>query len=147
MSLCPTCLPITCRHGNPILRSKHELVYKCLNCHFRCFSPAVETATSRKPARNFAMCLSVTWGPVNQIFRSKLVGSLVHGFHFAMFCAGCRIGQESLTSLKHGAKGSSASSPQYWISLVAIGALFLAWLCAEHDHRDHLFNTHPNHNK
>ena len=146
VSLCPTCLPITWRHGNPIFRSE-QAGLQVPEFHFRCFAPAVESVRTRKPARNFTMCLHVTWGPVNQLLRSKEAGWHVLEFHFAMFCAGCRIGQESLTGLKHGAKCSSTSRPQNWISLVELEALFLTWLCTEHDHNDHFFDTYPNHNK
>ena len=140
-SLCRSVPRVCPSHGDTGSQSSgpNKLVYKCSNFHFRCFAPTVESVRTRKPARNITMCLPVTWGPVNQLFRSKQAGSHVLEFHFAMFRAGCRIGQESLTGLKHGEKCSSASRPQKWISLVELESLFLAWLCTEHDHSDHFF--------
>ena len=96
---------------------------------------------------DYTTCLPIAWGHGNQIFRSKEADLQVLDFHFSVFSTGCRIGHESLTGLKHGAKCSSPSTQQMWISTVEIGELFSAWLCAELDHGDHFFVEHSNFNE
>jgi hypothetical protein len=96
---------------------------------------------------DYTTCLPIAWGHGNQIFRSKEADLQVLDFHFSVFSTGCRIGHESLTGLKHGAKCSSPSTQQMWISSVEIGELFSAWLCAELDHGDHFFVEHSNFNE
>ena len=96
---------------------------------------------------DYTTCLPIAWGHGNQIFGSKEADLQVLEFHYSVFFTGCRIGQESLTGLKHGAKCSSPSTQQTWISSVEIGALFSAWLCAELDHGDHFFDEHLNVNE
>ncbi len=63
----------------------------------------------------------------------KLVFNLqVFKFHFSVFCSGCRIGQESLTGLRHGTKCSSTSNKQAWISSVKIRAMFWRGCVQQH---------------
>ena len=122
---------------------QNKQIHKFLNYRVRWFASAVESVRSRKPASNFTTCLPVTWGLGNPIFRSKQADLQELEFHFSMFCTDCRIGQESLTGLKEGAKCSSTSSSHNWISSVQIRALFLALLCVQHGLSDHFLDMYP----
>ena len=126
---------------------QNKQIHKFSNFRVRWFALAVESVRSRKPASNLTTCLPVTWGPGNPIFRSKQADLQELEFHFSMFCTNCRIGQESQTGLKEGAKCSSTSSSHNWISSVQIRAFFLALLCVQHGLSDHFFDMYPHHEK
>ena len=123
-------------------RFTNHWFYRCPSAHV----PACDNGRGCVKL-DYTTCLPIAWGHRNLIFRSKEADLQVLEFHFSVFFTGCRIGQESLTGLKHGTKCSSPSTQQTWISSVEIGALFLAWLCAELDHGDHFFDEHSNFNE
>ena len=100
--------PAAQRHMQPRERQArftNHLFYRCPGAHV----PACDNERGCVKL-DYTTCLPIAWGHGNQIFRSKEADLQVLEFHFSVFFTGCRIGQESLTGLKHGAKCSSPSS-------------------------------------